>query len=761
MNKAITEGLVLTPPPFADGLSVWANGDGTPGSATYDGDPGAALIAADQDFGGCLELFKINATQQLRHMGETPILPGCYLRITARVKAISGNLPGVAIAAWAGLANNTHAAGLVESGTVTTLTGYGEVVEVSAIVGTGTRGGVNMAWGTAPAYGHFGLDLTGASGGVVRIDDFTIEDVTSAYLRDMMDWVDVRDFGAVGDGVADDYDAFVAADAAAAGRDILVPEGTYLIGSNLTLENGARFTGTLTMADDKRLILRRNFSLQPYVDAFGDEVLGFKKAFQALLNFSDHDALDLDGLRIDVDAPIDMHDAVNTIDTWEVRRVIRNGQFNVVDSANWDVDVVAGDGNYSTGNAKQLTGVSNVANIQVGAHVTGNGVGREVYVSATNPGAGTVDLSQPLYGPNATQSYTFTRYKYVLDFSGFTKLSKFTLSDIELQCAGDASGILLAPAGETFQIKDSFVTKPAHRGITSIGTGCQDLQVDRCHFVSDEQSAPATSRVSLALNVNQNDAKIRDSRFQRFGTTMVLKGNGHLIVGNHWFQGDNVTDGPRVAGLVFTEPNVKSVLTGNYIDNCFVEWTNEHDATPTLGSDYSFGELAITGNIFTANDVATSHAWLVIKPHGADHYIQGLSVSGNTFKSLNGSVARVEKVDDSIAGLDFSRSRNVLFEGNTFNGISQNTINPVMLDFDQPTNQSVWTLEAGDYLPFNGWARRVSAIVVEELETNSQQAYDMPQVATQQGANKDQVTLSWPQSVHGKVQVTVRMDKPV
>ncbi|NKB26046.1 MAG: hypothetical protein GKR99_00110 [Rhodobacteraceae bacterium] len=480
-----------------------------------------------------------------------------------------------------------------------------------------------------------------------------------------------------------------------------------------------------------------------------------------MLHYTDHDALDLDGLRIDVDGPIDLHDAVNTVDTFEVRRVIRNGQFYVVNSANWDVDTVTGDGSYSAGNPLQLNSVTNVANIPIGAQVTGNGVGREVYVKSTNPGAGTVTLSQPLFASNATQTYTFTRYKYVLDFSGFTKLSKFTLSDIELQCNGDASGILLAPAGETFHLKDSFVTKPEHRGITSIGTGCQDLQVDRCHFVSDEQQAPATNRVSLALNVNKNDAKIRDNRFQRFGTTMVLKGTGHLIIGNHWFQGDEVTDGPRQAGLVFTQPNVNSTVTGNYIDNCFVEMTNEHDAAPDFSSEFSFGGLTITGNIFGAIDVASSFAWLVVKPHGPGHFLQGLTVSANSFKTVNGNIDRVEKVDDSIAPLDMSRARNVVFSANTFNGISQNTINPVLMEFNQPSNQSVWTLDAGAYLPFEGWARRVTSVVVEDLQSSSQSIYTAPQVATQQGANKDQITLGWSQAVNGKVQVTVRMDNPV
>ena len=51
MNKVITDGLVFTPPQFANGLDVWSRGDGTPGTATYDGYANAAFVPADQDFG--------------------------------------------------------------------------------------------------------------------------------------------------------------------------------------------------------------------------------------------------------------------------------------------------------------------------------------------------------------------------------------------------------------------------------------------------------------------------------------------------------------------------------------------------------------------------------------------------------------------------------------------------------------------------------------------------------------------------------------
>ncbi len=762
MNKAITDGLVLMPPAFSGGLAVWSSEDGTPGSATYDTVGTAAVVPGDLDFGSCLELLKTDSLQRIRYMGETPILPGCYLRVTARVKAISGALPSVRVAGRAGQSGGSAVGGLTAFGASVSLTSYGEVVEVSAIVGSGPRTGVDMVWGDPVIYGHFGLDLTGATGGVVRVDDLVIEDVTSVFHRTMMDWVDVRDFGAVGDGVTDCTEAFIAANAVAAGRGILVPEGVYTLTDNVTFEYPARFSGHVTMPADKHLILRRNFDLPTYAAAFGDEELAFRKAFQALLVFSDHESLDLGGRRVEITGPIDMAAAAGQT-TYEIRRVIRNGQLNVVPGPGWSTEVQTSVAGYDSGQPLVLSSVANVANVVVGSLVEGTGVGREVYVTERNVGAGTITLSQPLHSAPASQTYSFSRFRYVLDFSGFTKLSKFTLTDVEIHCQGVASGILMAPAGETFHLKDCFVTKPKDRGVTSHGRGCQDLQIDRCHFVSDEQATAATARVSVGFNVNANDAKIRDSRFQRFGTTMVMKGNGHLIVGNHWFQGDNVTDGPRVAGLVLTEPNVKSVVTGNYIDNSFIEWTNEHDATPEFAAEFTFGGLAVTGNIFTVNDAASWFSWFVVKPYGPGHFIQGLSVTGNVFKSLNGTTERIDRVDNSIANLVAGAFRNIVFDGNAFNGIGQVTQNPVMLQVDQASDAATWIVDAAGYLPFGGKAREVAAVVVEGALQNAANAavFAMPYVTTEVGSEQNQVSLTWPEAVRGRAQVTLRVDKPV
>ena len=122
MNKAITDGLVLMPPPFSSGLSVWSSENGTPGGVTYDTVGTAAIVPSDLDFGGCLELLKTDSVQRIRYTGETPLLPGCYLRVTARVKAVSGPFPSVRIAGWAGRAGGSEVAGVTTNGVTVALT---------------------------------------------------------------------------------------------------------------------------------------------------------------------------------------------------------------------------------------------------------------------------------------------------------------------------------------------------------------------------------------------------------------------------------------------------------------------------------------------------------------------------------------------------------------------------------------------------------------------------------------------------------------
>ncbi len=760
MNKAITQGIVFMPQPFAEGLGQWSSGDGRPGSDTYENAPNAAFVPADQDFGGALELQKVESVQRLRYMGETPILPGCYLRIRARVKAVAGNLPDVRIAAFAGDAGGGALPGVVVTGPQVTLTTYGEVVEIAAIVGTGQRAGVDMVWGPQAAFGHFGIDLTGPSGGVVRIDDIEIEDVSRFFLRDVIAAVDVRDHGAIGDGVTDDHAAFEAADTAAGGREIIVPAGTYFLDQSTTIQSRIRFEGTLVMPDEAILALTKNYDLPAYIDAFGDSELAFKKAYQALLNNAGHVTLDLAGRKIALREPVDMAAVVGNRTTYNQRHVIQNGQFSVFPTPAFDTEVVTSQASYNPETAiKELTGVVDVANVPVGALVEGNGVGREVYVTARNVAAGRITLSQPLFDAAGTQVFTFRRFKYMLDFSGFQDVSRMVFSEVDFQCAGDCSGVLLPPQGSANHFRDCFVTRPRDRGITSHGEGDQGMMIDRCQFISNEGPLVVSDRHTIGLNANANDLKIRDNRATFFRHFAVLAGSSSLISGNHVFQGDSASGGVRSAGYVLTRTNNRGTITGNYIDNCFIDWANEHDSAPDFASEFSFSALSITGNVFLASDMAPWFTFITVNPHGPGHFLDGMTVTGNTFRAI-GSIDRVEAVDTSFADLDYDRVRNITFAENSFHNVEVHAQSPLVMEHVEATAAATWVVTPAPRLPFGAWAQVVESVLPEGAlrDGNGDVVHASPWFEARQGPENDRINLQWPQAVSGKVILKVRID---
>lgn len=761
MNKAITDGLVLMPPPFSAGLNLWSRENGTPGSGSYQGQANAALVTNDQDFAGCLELQKTDATQKLRSFAQTPIQPGLYLQVTARVKAVSGNLPTVRIAAWAGDIGGANVASVLQTGPSTTLTTYGEVVTVRAIISPANRTGVDMPWGVTPVYGHIGLDLTGPNGGVVRIDDIVVEDVTNVFIRKMLDWVDVRDYGALGDGVTNDAPAFLAADADANGREVLVPAGVFRLTSDVSINNRIRFEGTVSMPVNRKLTLVRNFDLNTYEQAFGSEIEGFKRSLQALFFFTDHVTLDLSGRRVDMTEPLDAA-AVIGLTNFSTRRVIRNGSLNAVDGPAWATTETTSIATYSTSNSRTLTAVTNVAAIEVGSLVIGTGVGREVYVVSKNVGASTVEISQPLYGAAGTRTYTFRRFRYMLDFSGFANLSKFEIHDVEFNCLGYCSALMLPVAGAVQRISSCTFNRPLDRGITSISSGCQGLWIDMCQFLSNEQGLAVVDRTSIAVNINANDTKIRNNRVVRFAHFAVVNGTGHLIHANHFFQGDEDSAGIRRAGLILTQTNTATVVTGNYIDNCFIEWGNEHDATPEFDNELSFGGLNIVGNVFIASFTSTAFRYVVVKPYGPGHFLNGFTMVGNSFRVFNGSIDRVDMLDTSFATLDFTRTRNVLVSGNSFHQVGQQIMNPVTVTHTQNTAADTWNVSSDNYLPFGGRIRMMESLTTEGPITTAANAnrYTFPYALVGTGVSGNEVQLKWGEAVKGVAVATIRMDVP-
>lgn len=232
------------------------------------------------------------------------------------------------------------------------------------------------------------------------------------------------------------------------------------------------------------------------------------------------------------------------------------------------------------------------------------------------------------------------------------------------------------------------------------------------------------------------------------------------MTGNHFFQGDSVPNGVRTAGLVLTSNNCTSTVSDNYVDNCFIEWTNERDPTPDYTGGFSFSALSINANVFLSGDVAPWFSYIVVKPYGSGHFLNGVSVTGNKFRSTNGSIDRAERVDTSFAGLDFSRSKNVVVTGNMYHNVTAQSANPLRVSHDQSSASSSWTVDSGGELPFQGYARFVDSVAAQgALRTGGNSIrYITPYADVLQGANQDQIRLRWQEAVKGEVLVLMRMD---
>src|SRR5690606_10588592 len=126
---------------------------------------------------------------------------------------------------------------------------------------------------------------------------------------------------------------------------------------------------------------------------------------------------------------------------------------------------------------------------------------------------------------------------------------------------------------------------------------------------------------------------------------------------------------------------------------------------------------------------------------------------------------RVEKVDTTWAVLEYSRFRNIVVQGNNFNGITSAMHNPVTVSHQQNTAATTWAVDGSAALPFGGWARHVQAVVAEGSITTpapgATTRFDMPYVQLEQGPERKLINLRWPVAVLGRVQVTLRVDAPV
>ena len=286
------------------------------------------------------------------------------------------------------------------------------------------------------------------------------------------------------------------------------------------------------------------------------------------------------------------------------------------------------------------------------------------------------------------------------------------------------------------------------------------MLVDHNQFISREGGVLTQNRVGVALNTNANDVKIRNNRASQFRHFAVVSGAHGLITGNHFFQGDPASSGIRSAGIVLCLRACNTQISVNYIDNCHIEWTNEREPEPDFTGGFGFAGLSITNNVMLCSGVAAWFSFIVVKPYGSGHFINGMNVSGNTFRGSGVVINRGERVDTSFAPMDFARMRSVTFSGNTYHNVEYGAENPLLVRHDQNTHAQVWEVDTDNRLPFNAYAMEVQSLVTRSRprDTSNVSRYHFPYTRTREGSQQDSVHVVWPESMRGDVTVGVRMD---
>ena len=153
-------------------------------------------------------------------------------------------------------------------------------------------------------------------------------------------------------------------------------------------------------------------------------------------------------------------------------------------------------------------------------------------------------------------------------------------------------------------------------------------------------------------------------------------------------------------------------------------------------------------------------SFIVVKPHGAGHFLNGVAITGNKFRAVQATIDRAERVDTSFSDLDRSRFKDVTVSGNSYNQVTAQVANPLVVRHAQSTANDVWTVPTEGELPFEGWATDVTSVVVMgDLRTDTNTVeWDFPTVYPEIGPGNDQVELRWRRAFRGEVNLSVRID---
>ena len=435
--------------------------------------------------------------------------------------------------------------------------------------------------------------------------------------------------------------------------------------------------------------------------------LALAAALKDLFSVGTSSTLDLEGVTLTLSRPMDVALAAGIKKSTTFCR-ITNGILTV----NKDIpnQSLTKQGGFAA-SAVTIT-LADTKGITRGMHISGPGLSRETYVTEVINGT-EIGINTYAISAQSNQQYTFTKFAYLLDFSGFDQLTKLNIDHVNFSLNGMISGMMLGNDGIGNHIENNWFVDPKNRGITDFNGGAKGISINNNEMTSNDDAYQNPQRYPIGITISNNDAKIRSNRIARFRHAIVIHGGGALIVGNHWWQG---TSDERTAGLVFTGRRVKGLVDGNYIDNSWIELSNESAAANTT----PIGRISIVGNHFTSawqHADAAKFSWIRIAPYTVNAPVGGILVTGNTFISLQIYVLRSESVDNTHGSVDLTKFEDVYFSDNTWEKVTNRTYNPITVKKEIPQGQETSTVvfQTENQVPFGAQINAVTAVGLNNM----------------------------------------------
>lgn len=566
-------------------------------------------------------------------------------------------------------------------------------------------------------------------------------------------------FGGAGDGATPDETAIN--NALQSGLPLLIHR-PYRIGANTTFTAGTFFfvgpgrfipSNGVQVAFGQACVINRASGAQPFDVSLGGtlrstspdtrgpslkisdyipqnqntvDMAGWKQALRDLFNLAYY-SLDLEGRKIIIDEPAVM-DVVTGLTSKAVWKRITNGELSI--SANFLT-------NYPVTSA--VLSVTHTANSAVATMASTAGLRKGMYLIGAKLPRATFILSvdsptQITMTKKAMSSgvANVTRYdnNYIFDFRNFTRLTRFTFENLHINCQSNGSAYMSSMDEDIVEFKNCRFVNPETFAICQYNAG-GGMVVDGCDFIASDSDTPPASRTRIACVMN-GDCRINNNRTAYFRHAFVIDGGATQFLCNHPFAG--TTDATDHLPNVIYQRSGNHVITGNYIDNGWIEFTNEEFAGVAAAE---VGGGIISGNRFVTRALAATEAFIVIAPYRANSVLAHMTIVGNGFKPLTsgGSVplTAATKIDTTNGTIDATTVVDVFMSNNTFEQVGKQE-EPAMVKVNfNSGNQAV--VSFANKFPFNLAPREALGIVYKGANT-----IGSPRVTAVAGNN---VTVDW------------------